>query len=205
MWEILCDGLMKPRLNFLAIILKGMFGAKTTLRITKGTPYPQWSMVWQHHAFGLFFFSWNWGRSVHSKRVTLPSEGHFRVKTIMAAILKCPSKPKCSKLATSKGPSKWRISNGYNWCTLRAPMILCTDSLHDDGAFVWWLRRTLQETVVWSPTTFNPSKLSLQRVNPLKGLEHRDKPCWMECRAGLVKVEGIMNSSKYHSILAQNL
>ncbi len=26
---------------------------------------------------------------------------------------------------------------GYNRWTLRAPMILCADSLHDDGAFVW--------------------------------------------------------------------
>ncbi len=31
----------------------------------------------------------------------------------------------------------------------------------------------LQETLVWPPTNFDPSKLSLQRVNPLKGLEHR--------------------------------
>ncbi len=37
----MCYGLMKTRLNFLAIILKGMFGTKTTLHITKGTPYPQ--------------------------------------------------------------------------------------------------------------------------------------------------------------------
>ncbi len=139
MWEILCDGLMKPRLNFLAIILKGMFGAKTTLRITKGTPYPQWSMVWQHRALGLFFFSWNWGCSVHSKRVTLPSEGHFGVKTIMAAILKCPSKPKCSKLATSKGPSKWRISKGITDVHCGPPwsfaLILCmmTAPSYDDS------------------------------------------------------------------------
>ncbi len=33
-------------------------------------------------------------------------------ETIMAAILKGRSKPKCSKLATSKGPSEWRISKG---------------------------------------------------------------------------------------------
>lgn len=31
----------------------------------------------------------------------LPSEGHFGVKTIMATVLKCYSKPKCLKLATS--------------------------------------------------------------------------------------------------------
>ncbi len=50
--------------------------------------------------------------SVRSKRDISPSEGHFGVKTIMATILKCRSKPKCSKLATSKGPSEWRISRG---------------------------------------------------------------------------------------------
>ncbi len=50
--------------------------------------------------------------SVRSKQDTSPSEGHFGVKTIMAAILKGRSKPKCSKLATSKGPSEWRILKG---------------------------------------------------------------------------------------------
>ncbi len=39
-----------------------------------------------------------------------------------------------------------------------------------------WRRRACQETVVWSPTPFNPSKLSLQMVNPLKGLGQRDEP-----------------------------
>ncbi len=34
------------------------------------------------------------------------------MKTIITAILKGRSKPKCSKLATSKGPSEWRISKG---------------------------------------------------------------------------------------------
>ncbi len=52
--------------------------------------------------------------SVRSKWDISPSEGHFGVKTIMATILKGRSKPKCSKLATSKGPSEWRISKGTN-------------------------------------------------------------------------------------------
>ncbi len=73
---------------------------------------------------------------VHSKRDLSPSEGHFGVKIIMAAILKGRSKPKCSKLATSKGPFGMKDFKGYNWWTLRAPMILCADSLHDDGASV---------------------------------------------------------------------
>ncbi len=42
------------------------------------------------------------------------SNGIYRPpkNTIMTAILKGCSKPKCSKLATSKGPSEWRISKG---------------------------------------------------------------------------------------------
>ncbi len=165
MWEILCDGLMKPRLNFLAIILKGMFGAKTTLRITKGTPYPQWSMMWQHHALGLFFFSWNWGRSVHSKRVTLPSEGHFGVKTIMAAILKCPSKPKCSKLTTSKGPSKWRISKGTTDGHCRPH-----DPLH--WFFAWWRRLRMMT----QKDTSRNSCLVPYNLQPFEALTPEGKP-----------------------------
>ncbi len=41
-------------------------------------------------------------------------------------------------------------------------------------------RRAFQETVVWSPTPFNPSKLSLQKVTPLKGLGQRDEIFLME-------------------------
>ncbi len=74
------------------------------------------------------------------------------------------------KISHFKGPFGLKDFEGYNWWTRRAPMILCADSLHDDGASVWWRRRALQETVVWSPTPFNPSKLSLRRVNALKGL-----------------------------------
>ncbi len=43
---------------------------------------------------------------VHFKRDISPSEVHFGVNTIMTAILKGRSKPKCLKLATSKGPSE---------------------------------------------------------------------------------------------------
>ncbi len=50
--------------------------------------------------------------SVCSKRDISLYEGNFGVKTIMAAILKGRSKPKCSKLVTSKGPSELRISKG---------------------------------------------------------------------------------------------
>ncbi len=51
----------------------------------------------------------------------------------------------------------------------------------------WWRKRALQETVVWSPTPFNPSKLSLRRVNPLKGLGHRDEPFQMERRVSRIE------------------
>ncbi len=126
---------------------------------------------------------WKLKLTVRSKQDISPSEGHFRLKTIMAAILKCRSKPKCSKLATSNGPS---VIERYRCWTLWPPMILSADSLHDDGASLWWRRTALQETVVWSPTPFNPSKLSLRRVNPLKGLGHRDEPFRMEHRVILL-------------------
>ncbi len=58
---------------------------------------------------------------------------------------------------------------------------------YDDGASIWAqdddCRRALQGTVVWSCTPLNPSKLSLWRVNPLKGLGRRVEPFWMERRA----------------------
>ncbi len=61
---------------------------------------------------------------LHSKRDISASEVRSGVRTIMAAIVKSCSKPKCSKLATSRGPSELRISKGT---TNR----LCThDSLH---------------------------------------------------------------------------
>ncbi len=63
--------------------------------------------------------------SVRSKQDILPSKGHFGVKAIMAAILKGRSKPKYSKLATSKGPSEWRLSkyttDGHFLCMIMMP------------------------------------------------------------------------------------
>ncbi len=71
----------------------------------------------------------------------------------------------------------------YNWWTLRAPMILCADSLHDDGASVWARDDDAEghfKKRLFGP--LHPSKLSLWRVNPLKGLGHRDEPFRMERR-----------------------
>ncbi len=81
------------------------------------------------------------------------------------------------KISHFKGPLGMKDFEGYKWWTLRTSH----DPLHDDAASVW-RRRALQETVVWSPTPFKSSKLSLRRVNPLKGLGHRDEPFWMETR-----------------------
>ncbi len=36
-----------------------------------------------------------------------------------------------------KGPFGMKDFEGYNSWTLQAPMILCADSFHDDGASVW--------------------------------------------------------------------
>ncbi len=43
-----------------------------------------------------------------------------------------------------------------------------------------WCRSASQRTDFWSPRTFIPSKLSLWRVNPSKGLVCRDKPFRIE-------------------------
>ncbi len=41
------------------------------------------------------------------------------------------------KTSHFKGPFGMKDFEGYNWWALRAPMILCAESLHDDGASVW--------------------------------------------------------------------
>ncbi|KAI3371760.1 hypothetical protein L3Q82_024309, partial [Scortum barcoo] len=66
---------MKPRLNFLAIIPKSIFGTKTnTAHHQKNTkPYSE-AWWWQHHALGLFFFSWNWGLYTTMTQSTHPNQ-----------------------------------------------------------------------------------------------------------------------------------
>ncbi len=59
----MCHGLMKPRLKFLVIILKGMFGTKQHSALPKEHYTHSETWWWQHHTSGLFFFSWNWGLS----------------------------------------------------------------------------------------------------------------------------------------------
>ncbi len=85
-----------------------------------------------------------------------------------------------------KGLFGMKDFEGYNRWTLWAPMILCAYSWWRRlrVGMGWWRRRALQETVVWSPTPFNPSKLSLLRINPLKGLGHRDESFRMKHMVG---------------------
>ncbi len=171
---------------------------------------------------------------MHSKRHISISEGHFGVKTIMAAILKWRSKPMCS-ITHFKGPFGMKDFEGYDWWTLRAPWsfapILCmmtAPPYYDaEGHFKKHLFGPLQQWCpilllaidcpakfssncnqthlkqlikifrnAWKskagvfdlelelnfagqsiarsrighpcPTPFNPSKLSLRRVNPLR-------------------------------------
>ncbi len=64
---------------------------------------------------------------------------------------------------------------GYSRWTLRAPVILCADSLHDDGASLWaWDDDA--EVLFKKFGPLHPSDFSLWRVNPLKGLGHRNEP-----------------------------
>ncbi len=80
-----------------------------------------------------------------------------------------------------KRPFGMKDFEGYNWWHFGLPWSFARWRRLRVGTG-WWRRRALQETVVWSPTPFNPSKLSLRRVNPLKGLGHRDEPFRMERR-----------------------
>ncbi len=62
-------------------------------------------------------------------------------------------------------------------------MILCTDSLDDDGVSIWAWDDDAEghfKKQLFGP--LHPSKLSLRRVNPLKGLGDRDEPYRMGCR-----------------------
>ncbi len=62
-------------------------------------------------------------------------------------------------------------------------MILCIDSLNDDSASVWKLDNDAEghfKKQLFGP--LQPSKLSLRKVTPLKGLGHRDEPFRMERR-----------------------
>ncbi len=94
----------------------------------------------------------------------------------MATILKGHSKAKFSKLVTSK----LRISKG-TWWTLRPPwffvQILSTmmAPLYGHGDAEEHLKKQLFGAL-------HPSKLSLRRVNSLKGLGNMDEPFSMERR-----------------------
>lgn len=58
----MCYGLMKPRLNFLDIIPKGLAQKQHCSSPKEHHTYSE-AWWWQHRALGLFFFSWNWGLS----------------------------------------------------------------------------------------------------------------------------------------------
>ncbi len=122
---------------------------------------------------------------VCSKRDISPSEGHFTVKTIMADILKGRSKPKCSKLATSKGLSDWRISKGTTDGHFGPPwffaQILCMMTVPLYGHGMMTQKGTLRNSCL-VPYTLQPFKALTPERNPLKGLGHRHEPLWMECR-----------------------
>ncbi len=115
---------------------------------------------------------------VRSKQDIPPSEGHFWVKTIMAAILKgCANLRnegfrRVQLMDTSASPPPHDCLRWFFPWWRRFHM-----------GTGWWCRRALQGTVVWSYTPLNPSKLSLWRVNPLKGLGRRVEPFRMERRA----------------------
>ncbi len=114
----MCYGLMKPRLNFLVIILKCMFGKKQQHRTSPKehhTHSEAW--WWQHHALGLFFFSWNWGLS--------QGGGNYEQFQIPVNI--------CTKLLESW---KWRGTSSFSTTT--------TQSIHPNQQKNGFTRRRLK-------------------------------------------------------------
>ncbi len=57
-----------------------------------------------------------WSENNHGRHI----EGSFQTEVL--------------KTSPFKGPFRMKDFEGYNWWTLRAPMILCAESLHDDGS-----------------------------------------------------------------------
>ncbi len=106
-----------------------------------------------------------WGENNHGRHI----EGWYQTEVL--------------KTSHFKGPFGMKDFEGYNWLSLRAPMILCADFLHDDSASVWPRDDDTEghfKKQLFGP--LYPSKLSLQRVKPLKGLGHRDEPFRRERR-----------------------
>ncbi len=99
------------------------------------------------------------------------------------------------KIAHFKGPFGMKDFKGYNWWTLRVPMILCADFFHDDGASV--LARDddaeghFKKQLFGPSTPFNSSKLSLRRVNHLKGL-------WWKIVENMNLRKGVRNVEKWY-------
>ncbi len=129
--------------------------------------YELWS-TWQLAVFKLTDIFW-----VHSKWDISPSEGHFGVKTIMAAILKGRSKPKYSKLAPSKDPSEWRISKGttdghfglpwsfaQNLCMMTAPPC----------RYGMMTQKGTSGNSCLVPYTFQPFEALTMEGNPFEGI-----------------------------------
>lgn len=57
---IICFGLMRPKLNIVAIIPEEMFATKETSHPQKDS-IPQCSMEAHNHVLGLLLYSWSWG------------------------------------------------------------------------------------------------------------------------------------------------
>lgn len=69
---------------------------------------------------------WVLDRDVGCRYIALWRALQCEKKKIMITILKCPSKPKWLKLATSKGPSikEWSILTKYKWWAFREMILL---------------------------------------------------------------------------------
>ncbi len=124
-----------------------------------------WEIKWSHTMGTMTISAFKWDRS--------PSEGGQK---ILAAILKGHFKPKCSKLATSKGPSELRILKGTIDGHFLAPIMRIF--------FAWWRRLHVGNGMMTQKGTSRNSCLvpyTLQPFealtpDPLKKSGHRDEP-----------------------------
>ncbi len=77
------------------------------------------------------------------------------------------------KISHFKGPFGIKDFEGYNRWTLRAHMILCAESLHDDGAFMWawWCKQKgFSRNSCLVPYTLQPFETLSPEGNSFEGI-----------------------------------
>ncbi len=96
-----------------------------------------------------------WSENNHGRHI----EGSFQTEVL--------------KTGHFKGPFGIKDFEGYNWWTLGAPMILCADSLHDDGASMWTRDDDAEghfKKQLFGPLPLQPFKALTPEGKPFEGI-----------------------------------